>query len=100
MDLFSKNGEYPQPVDKFRVRLPDGLTRTDPSQYTKDDEVMELLGYVKVPPMPSINPACHTLDWNGTEWVVNYLPIPEILYDISAIESVIGSTDSDSITLS
>lgn len=100
MDLFSKNGEYPQSIDKFRVRLPDGLTRTDPSQYTKDDEVMALLGYVKVPPMPSINPECHTLDWNGTEWVVNHLPTREVVYDISAIESVIGSTDSDSITLS
>ena len=39
--LFSKNGEYPQVVEK--IRLPDGKTRTDSSTYTEEE--ISLAGY-------------------------------------------------------
>ena len=106
MDLFSKNGNFPAEVTQFRVRLPDGLTRTDPRQYTQDEEVMALLGYVKAPPKPEFDPALQIISWNGADWVLSdiepepiVIPEPEPEYAISAIESVIGSTDSDSVAL-
>lgn len=64
--LYSLNGNYPQPLP-FRIRLPDGSTRTEPSSFTPEE--ITSAGYIQVDdePVPSdtqvVNWSSSTLSW-------------------------------------
>ena len=64
--LYSYNGGYPQVIPN-RIRLSNGLTRTDRITYTPE-EIADA-GYVEVADQPSVSYP-NRLDWDGTDWVV------------------------------
>lgn len=64
--LYSYNGGYPATIPQ-RIRLPNGLTRTDNSTYTPE-EIADA-GYVQVADQPSV-PYPNILEWTGTEWFI------------------------------
>lgn len=64
--LYSCNGNYPAPLPN-RIRLSNGLTRTNSSTFTTE-EIADA-GYVQVSDPPTITYP-EVLDWNGTAWIV------------------------------
>ena len=68
--LYSHNGGYPAPLPQ-RIRLSNGVTRTDASTFTADE--IEAAGYAPVDDMPAFDPTTHYADWHSNSWVV--LPI-------------------------
>lgn len=66
MKWYSDNGAQPGPLP-WRIRLPNGKTRTDPDQFTNED--IEAAGFFEVPEPPVINEN-QVLSWNGSSWVV------------------------------
>lgn len=66
--LYSYNNQYPKPVP-FRIRLPDGRTRTDPNTFTAEELLNS--GYIQVPEPPDIN-ANQALSWDhvSLSWIV------------------------------
>lgn len=63
--LYSKNGSYPNHLP-FRIRLSNGLTRTEPSTFTPE-EIADA-GYIAVEDPPASIPDHQILEWTGTEW--------------------------------
>lgn len=77
MKFYTINNSTPAPLP-FRITMPDGSTRTDPSSFT--DEEIAAAGYVEAPAPPGYNSATqHPPEWNGTEWIVRDLTAQEIL---------------------
>lgn len=76
MKLYSKNGSYPEPIP-FRIRLSNGLTRTEPSTFT-ENEIADA-GYTEVSNPPSITSE-QVLEWNSLnlEWIVRSVSEQEI----------------------
>ncbi len=70
VDLYSLNGESPAPMP-FRIMMPSGFTRTNPSTFT--DGEIAAAGYVPVE-QPEYDEATQALDWNGTEFTVVDIP--------------------------
>ena len=65
--LYSKNGSYPNQIP-FRIKLSNGLTRTDPSTFTSE-EIADA-GYITVDDPPSSVLDTQILEWTGTDWNV------------------------------
>lgn len=65
--LYSKNGLYPNQIP-FRIKLSNGLTRTDPSTFTPE-EIADA-GYITVEDPPASIPDTQILEWTGTNWNV------------------------------
>lgn len=61
MTLYSYKTSYPQPLP-FRIRLPNGQTRTDPSTFTAE-EIADA-GYIAVNDPPEIT-TTQVLTWNS-----------------------------------
>lgn len=78
MTHYSHNGTYPRATAPHKIRLADGTTRTDPTQYLVDLTPDELVGAgVLVTSDPPIyDPATQTRTWTGTgtqtdaDWLV------------------------------
>ncbi|MDP1570330.1 MAG: hypothetical protein Q8L86_10025 [Vicinamibacterales bacterium] len=68
--LYSHHGATPAPVP-FRIVLPGGMTRTDPSTFS--DEELAAAGYVPVED-PVYDSATQRADWVEGAWVVSDLP--------------------------
>jgi len=71
--LYSQNGDRPQPLP-FRITMPDGFTRTDPSTFTEEEiAAAGLIGpYIE----PSYYPVTEQLDWIDGAFVVVAKPPP------------------------
>ncbi len=67
MNLYSYQGSKPQPLP-FRIRLPDGSTRTDPSTFTQEE--ITAAGYTGPYTQPSYDTKTEVLDWDGSEYFV------------------------------
>jgi len=68
MPLYSFLGtRFPEPLP-FRITLPDGSTRTDPSSFTAEE--IQAAGYVGPIPEPAYDPQAEQLQWNGNALVV------------------------------
>ena len=65
MTLYSKDGSYPNQIP-FRIKLSNGLTRTDPSTFTPE-EIADA-GYITVEDPPASIPDTQILEWTGTNW--------------------------------
>jgi hypothetical protein len=82
MTLYSFKSQYPAEIP-FRIRLPDGSTRTDPDTFTASD--IAAAGYIAVsdPPTPT---SLQVLEWNSTdiEWVVRDKTPEELQAEIDA----------------
>jgi len=73
MPLFSLNGNRPAPLP-FRIRLPNGQTRTDPSSFTPEEiAAAGLTGPYEEPPYDS---ATQALLWVDGAYVIEPLPPP------------------------
>lgn len=68
MTLYSYQGNYPSTIP-FRIRLSDGMTRTDPSTFTAEE--IQDAGYVAVSDMPVAN-SNQVLSWSKdlVDWVL------------------------------
>lgn len=66
--LYSYQGNYPQPLP-FRIKLSNGLTRTDPSSFTPE-EIADA-GYIEVSEEPIIT-SNQVLSWDSQniQWVI------------------------------
>lgn len=69
--IYTKDGSYPTKIP-FRIVMPDGTTRTDPSSFT-DDEIAAA-GYVAVEP----EPAGDVVDWVDGAWLVRDFTADEL----------------------
>jgi hypothetical protein len=69
--LYSLNGNRPAPLP-FRITLPNGFTRTDPSTFT-EDEILAA-GFTGPYVEPPYAPATEQLDWIDGAFVVEVLP--------------------------
>ncbi len=76
---YSVNGDLPIPYLPHRIRLSNGLTKTDNTTFTDSDLVSA--GITTVADVPSYNPNTHKLVWNSetTEWDVTELSSDELL---------------------
>ena len=68
MQLYSYKSQYPTNLP-FRIKLSNGMTRTDPSSFT-EEELLDA-GYTLVDDQPSYT-SSQVLDWNSTDnsWTV------------------------------
>lgn len=72
MILYSLNNSYPTKIPD-RLRLPNGLTRTDPDTYTAEE--ITLAGYIPIE-VPDYDVETEQLIWTGTEFLVELIPPP------------------------
>jgi hypothetical protein len=72
--LYSYLGSMPAPLP-FRITLPSGFTRTDPSTFTPDE--IAAAGYIGPIVPPEHNPETEYLAWVGGEYRVETLPPAE-----------------------
>lgn len=82
MKIYSKDNGYPAPLP-FRIVLPNGLTRTDPSTFTAE-EIADA-GYVEVPNAPELQ-ANQILSWSAEtgNWVVEDKTPEQIQYEFDS----------------
>ena len=80
--LYSYNSGYPAQIPN-RIRLSNGLTRTDRSTYTPE-EIADA-GYMQVPDQPSV-PYPNKLDWTGTDWLIRVPNESEVLTQWESIK--------------
>lgn len=93
MQLYSFNCQYPITYDLLpdRIRLANGLTRTDKSTFTAEE--LQSAGYaaVDMPPSPGPN---EQLEWDGQRWVLRRLTEEDIKQrDIQQWDSVRSTRD-------
>lgn len=67
MTLYSLKGSKPEPIP-FRLKFPDGFTRTDPSTFTADE--ISAAGYTGPYEYPTYDSKIETVEWTGTEFIV------------------------------
>lgn len=65
--LYSFNGTRPAPLP-FRITLPNGFTRTDPSTFTEDE--ITAAGFTGPYTEPAYDPTTEQLDWVDDAFVV------------------------------
>ena len=65
---YSYKNQYPGTLPE-RIRLSNGLTRTDSATFTPE-ELLDA-GYIAVPEAPEARLDYEYVTWSGTEWVVN-----------------------------
>lgn len=72
MALYSFKGQYPTELPN-RIRLPDGSTKTDISQFSSED--ISLAGFVEVPnpPIPSEG---QLVSWDTNAWFLETVEQP------------------------
>jgi len=64
--LFSKDGEYPQVVEK--IRLPDGTTRTDSNTFTEEE--ISSAGYTGPYYEPEFDSQTQELSCDSEHWLI------------------------------
>lgn len=67
MMLYSFNGSRPDPLP-FRITLPNGFTRTDPTTFTEDE--IAAAGFAGPYTEPAYDPTTQQLDWVDGAFVV------------------------------
>jgi hypothetical protein len=71
--LYSHNNQRPEPLP-FRITLPNGFTRTDPSTFTEDE--ITAAGFTGPYTEPDYDPATEQLEWANDAFVVVAKPPP------------------------
>lgn len=65
--LYSYNRNFPEPLP-YRIRLSNGLTRTDSATFTNEE--LADAGYVLVDLPPQYNVVTQKIEWTGTSWKI------------------------------
>ena len=95
--LYSFKGAAPE-VMPARIRLPGGLTRTDPASFTEAE--IAAAGYVEAPAAPAFNPSTHALEGAAGAWsVVALPPAPAVVRKLSRFEFMGLLTPQERIAL-
>lgn len=83
--LYSFKGQEPKPLP-FRIRLPDGTTRTNPDTFTPED--IADAGYIIATERPMINQTTQTCRWDTTllDWIITEITTEELNMQILAQE--------------
>lgn len=71
--LYSRQGAYPAPLP-FRIILPNGFTRTDPSTFTPEE--IAAAGFTGPYTEPPYDHVTQVLEWVNGSYVVRDLPPP------------------------
>lgn len=74
MKLYSLNGAKPAPLP-FRITLPNGRTRTDPSTFTAKE--LADAGFVEKTAAPSFDPDAEKVEWSNGSWSKSNLSTEE-----------------------
>ena len=91
--LYSLHNQRPASLP-FRIRMPDGFTRTDASTFTQEE--IQAAGYSGPYTEPSYNPSTEQLLWVNGEYVIEALPPPPIVplwVDFSAVIMALPSVN-------
>lgn len=91
MTLYSLHNQRPAPLP-WRITLPNGFTRTDPSTFT-EDEILAA-GFTGPYSEPDYDPATQQLDWIDGEYVISTLPPPPPTPDWDAFKRVALSSST------
>lgn len=67
MNLYSLRGSRPTKIP-FRITLPNGFTRTDPSTFSEEE--LQAAGFTWPYTEPPYDQKTQVLDWNGTEYII------------------------------
>lgn len=87
--LYSYKKKYPKELPN-RIRLPNGLTKTDKTTFT-DEEIADA-GYILVSDPPALDEG-DSLHWDGDKWVVKSLtPEEKLSYQWSKIRELRDGT--------
>lgn len=70
--LYSLNRGYPEELP-FRIRFANGLTRTNPATFTKEE--LDMIGFVEVPDKPEVKEN-QLLSWNISIWNWEVFDLP------------------------
>jgi hypothetical protein len=83
--LYSKNGNYPDTLP-FRIRMPDGRTRTDQTTFTEEE--LSEAGYTAVSDPPSIT-SLQALEWDSEniQWIVRDKSQQEIENELNSAKN-------------
>jgi hypothetical protein len=73
MNLYSLNSQRPAPLP-FRIKLPNGFTRTDPSTFSFEE--IATAGFIGPYVEPFYDPSIERLDWVNGNYVISALPPP------------------------
>ena len=99
--LYSHNNARPEPLP-FRITLPNGFTRTDPSTFT-EDEILAA-GFTGPFTEPAYDPATEELEWaNGAFVVIAKPPAPpepeplDLAATANGILAAAATGDADSL---
>lgn len=99
--FYSFNGGHPEPLP-FRITLPNGFTRTDPSTFT-ENEILAA-GFTGPYATPAYDPATEELEWsNGAFVVVAKPPAPpepeplDLAATANGILAAAATGDADSL---
>jgi len=87
MVMYSLNGGYPVTAMPYRVRRTNGLTYTAEAVLENLDDPTH--PYTEVADRPSYDAETQTLEWNGTDWIVNDIPAPTV------VESTEATTETE-----
>jgi len=82
MTLYSLKGSKPEPIP-FRLKFPDGFTRTDPSTFTADE--ISVAGYTGPYEYPTYDSKTETIEWTGTEFIIRPYNTQELEYQWSKV---------------
>ena len=93
---YSYNTQYPISFEQLpeRIRLSNGLTRTDKSTFT-EDELIDA-GYILVEDPPN-TVGDQYLEWTGTEWIIKNYTNEEIQGRINALWDDVRNTRNNLI---
>jgi len=103
MTLYSLHGARPEPLP-FRITLPNGFTRTDPSTFTEDE--IHAAGFTGPYAPPPYDPPTEHLGWVDGAYVVEPLPPPppepeplDLMATANGILAAASSGDSESLAI-
>lgn len=91
MTLFSFQSQRPAPLP-WRITLPSGFTRTDPSTFTEEE--LQAAGFTGPYTEPPYDPATQQLSWDGTGYVVEPFPPAPPVPDWITFKAVALSSSS------
>lgn len=80
--LYTRQNSRPAPLP-FRLRMPDGSTRTSPATFTPEE--IAAAGYLEAPPKPEHDAATQELMWADGAWQVRDFTREEIVAKIRPV---------------
>jgi hypothetical protein len=94
--LYSLHGSRPAPLP-FRISLPNGFTRTDPSTFTEDEIIVA--GFTGPYIEPAYDSVTEQLVWLNGQYVIEELPPPPVVPRWVDFSSIVMNLPSINVML-